>query len=136
MSENATTLTKRPKGYVTFVVILMGIISQLDNYLALVESAVIRDMAIDLYGLDPSITNIPLGILADLRAWIAIYGIIAFTVFFLSWFNDAYGRKKGLILLVLMLGVPSVILGFTPAGPQSFHLSLILYSIVTMATIA
>lgn len=136
MSENTTKLAKRPKGYVTFVVILMGIISQLDNYLALVESAVIREMAIDLYGLDPGISVIPTGILADLRGWIAIYGVIAFAVFFLSWFNDAFGRKKGLILLVLMLGIPSILLGFTPAGPQSFHLALLLYSIVTMATIA
>ncbi|MHA1371886.1 MAG: MFS transporter, partial [Promethearchaeota archaeon] len=136
MSESATFLVNRKKGYVTFVVILMGIISQLDNYLALVESTVIKDMAIDLYGLNPNTTEVPNNILANLRMWIAIYGVIAFAVFFLSWFNDAFGRRKGLILLVLMLGVPAILLGFTPSGPTSFHLVLLLYSIITMATIA
>ncbi len=117
--------TTRSKGYITFVVVLMGLISLMDNYLAQVEIGVFKYMAYDL-----QVTA------TELSLWIMVYGVIAFAVFFINWFNDAYGRKKGLILLVLMLGVPSLLLPMVPAGITGLHPAVLLYSIVTMATLS
>ncbi len=119
MNETETT---RPKEYVTFVVVLMGLIAFMDNYLSQVELGVMSFMIAD-FGVDPTFL-------------IAILGVIAFAVFFISWATDALGRKKGLVLLVLVLGLPPVLLLFTPSGPDGLYPSIILYSIMTMGTLA
>ncbi len=125
MANAKLTLQERPKRYVTFVVLLMGLISLMDNYLAQVELGVFTYMAAD-WGLPQN----------ELLLQISLYGIIAFAVFFISWITDAFGRKKGLILLVLCLGIPAVLLTVTPEGPAGLPLGIVLYSLITMATLA
>ncbi|MBN2151034.1 MAG: MFS transporter [Candidatus Lokiarchaeota archaeon] len=122
----AATETTRSKEYIRFVVILMGLISLMDNYLAQVELGVLKYMAYDL-GISVN----------ELNFYFMIYGVIAFAVFFISWFTDAAGRKKGLMLLVLMMGIPSVLLpAVNPTGTAGIHVAAILYSLITMATLA
>nr|MDO8110260.1 MFS transporter [Candidatus Sigynarchaeota archaeon] len=125
MNANESVEGNRPKNYVTFVVVLMGLISLLDNYLAQVEMGVFTYMATD-FGIPQN----------ELLIWISLYGVVAFAVFLINWFNDAFGRKKGLILLVIMLGAPSLLLTLTPSGPVGMHPALLLYSIITMATLS
>jgi MFS family permease len=122
---NATDTTaggERPKKYVTTVLLIMGLIAFMDNFLSQLELGVMSYMVAD-FGTDPTLL-------------IALFGFIAFAVFFVSWFTDAFGRKKGLILLVLVLGVPSALLLITPDGPAGLYPSVILYSIMTMGTLA
>ncbi len=125
MENNGLNLQQRPKGYVRFVVVLMGLISLLDNYLAQVELYVIDDMVSDW--------QIPKN---ELLLLISAFGVITFAVFFISWITDAFGRRKGLILLVLCLGIPATLLIFTPSGPAGMNIGIVLYSLITMATLA
>jgi MFS family permease len=122
MNATETVGGERPKKYVTTVVLIMGLIALMDNFLSQLEIGVIGYMVID-FGIDPTLL-------------FAIFGIIAFAVFFVSWFTDAFGRRKGLILLVLVLGIPSTLLLLTPSGPAGLYPSVILYSIMTMGTLA
>lgn len=118
----------RPMNYVKFVVLLMGLISLMDNYLAQVELGVFTYMAADL-GYTAATQN-------QLLLLISAYGVLAFAVFFISWATDALGRKKGLIILVLAMGLPAAFLPLTPSGPAGLHASILLYSLITMATLA
>ena len=127
--EENIKFSKRPRGYMTFLVLTMSVISLLDNMMALMDTAVID---IPLVGMtdDFGISS------GDVRLWIAVYGLFAFLVFIIAWLNDALGRKKGLTILVLVIGVPAVLLPFTPSGPAGLHASMLLYGLLTLGTIA
>ncbi|TFG30400.1 MFS transporter, partial [Candidatus Thorarchaeota archaeon] len=60
-----------------------------------------------------------------------IFGIIVFGVFFIAWFADAYGRRAGIMVLVLTMGIPSILIVFLSINVYIF---LLLYSVVIMAT--
>ncbi len=127
MNETNDGSTK-PKQYITFLVVLMSLISLLDNTLALIDTRVVTYMEAD-FGFAPNS--------GDVQFWISVYGVLAFLVFIISWLTDAIGRKKGLIILVLLLGVPSILLPFiTPDGPAGLHPSMLVYGIITLGTIA
>jgi MFS family permease len=128
MNETVDTGTTRSPKYVTFLVLLMSLISLLDNTLSLIDTRVTTYMEDDFGFVRNS---------GELQFWISIYGVLAFLVFVISWLNDAIGRKKGLIILVLVLGVPSILLPFvTPDGPAGLHPSMLFYGIITLGTIA
>jgi MFS family permease len=116
---------QRPRWYTKFIIANMAIIALLDNTLSLLEGSVISLMEKD-FGFEQNS--------GELQIWIGLFGIVSFGVFFLNWFADSYGRKKGLILLVLVLGVPAMLLPLTPSGPAGLIPAMILYSIMTLAT--
>jgi MFS family permease len=60
-----------------------------------------------------------------------IFGIIVFGVFFIAWFADAFGRKRGMMALVLVMGVPAILIVFLSS---SVHVFLLLYSFIIMGT--
>ena len=124
------SITQRSGKYVAFVVGFMGLIALLDQYLNLVENAIIDDIITEYFLVNNAITQ------GFFQFWQGIYGIIGFFVFFISWLSDAYGRRKGLLVLILVMGVPAMIIPFTPAGPMGFHFFMILYSIVIMGTLS
>lgn len=115
----------RPRWYIPFIIANMAIIALLDNTLSLLESSIISLMEAD-FGFDPNS--------GEIQIWLGIFGIVSFGVFILNWFADAFGRKKGLILLCLTLGLPAIFLPLTPSGPAGLIPSMILYSIMTLAT--
>lgn len=106
----------------------MGLIALLDQYLNLVEMAIIDDIVIEYFG--------SLSYLGFFQILQGIYSIIGFLVFFISWLSDAYGRKRGLLVLILVMGIPAVIMPFTPTGPVGFNFFMILYGIVIMGTLS
>jgi MFS family permease len=101
----------------------MSIIAMLDNTLAMLESSVISRMRADF--------ELSAG---ELQLYIGLFGVLTFGVFLINWFSDAFGRKKGLILLVFMMGVPAITLPLTPSGPAGLIPSMLLYSLIMLAT--
>ena len=120
MSE---TVEQSSSGYVWYLVIFMGLVGLLDQYLSQVEGPLIPFILEDF-----GITAVEFAI------WQGIYGVIAFLVFFIAWISDAYGRRKGILVLMLVLGVPTVLIVLFTEG--NFHLFMILYSIIILGTIS
>ena len=117
------TVEQRSSGYIWYLVIFMGLVGLLDQYLSQVEGPLIPFILEDF-----GITAVEFAI------WQGIYGIIAFFVFFIAWLSDAYGRRKGILILMLVLGVPTLLVVFTTEG--NFHWFMILYSIIILGTIS
>ncbi len=117
------TVEQRSSGYVWYIVVFMGLVGLLDQYLSQVEGPLIPFILEDF-----GITAVEFAI------WQGIYGIIAFLVFFIAWISDAYGRRKGILILMLVLGIPTVLIVLFTEG--NFHLFMILYSIIILGTIS
>jgi MFS family permease len=118
--ERATGTHVVSKGYMIFLVILMGLVSQMDSWLSLIETKAVPGVLASF--------GISAGEFAFKQG---IFGIIVFGVFFIAWFADAFGRKRGMIALVLVMGVPAILVVFLSS---SVHVFLLLYSIIIMGT--
>ncbi|MFX1460111.1 MAG: MFS transporter [Promethearchaeota archaeon] len=116
--------TKLKSGrYQWFIVIFMGLVGFMDNNLNLMEGQVVPFILLE-YGL-PS---------TDYFAfWQGIFGIATFSVFILSWFTDAFGRKKGTLVLILLMGIPAFLIIFLTPDIWSFY---ILYTILITGTVS
>ncbi|TFH27390.1 MAG: MFS transporter [Promethearchaeota archaeon] len=109
----------RSKGYMTFLVIFMGLVALVDQYLSLIETTAI-----------PHLINY-FGITADtFFLWQGIFGIMAFVVFLVSGLADLYGRKIGILILLLMMGGSATLIGLI--GTSSFWVFMILYAILIL----
>ncbi|MFX0072435.1 MAG: MFS transporter [Candidatus Hermodarchaeota archaeon] len=115
-------LEPRSKGYMVFLIIFMGMVGLMDNFLSLVEGPALPYI-LDEFGVTAQ----------EFAFWQGIYGIITFSVFFIAWIADAYGRKKGLLVLILVMGVPALLIGFTAF---TFHMFMLLYALVITATLS
>ena len=120
MSE---TVEQRSGKYVAYLVVFMGLVGLLDQYLSQVEGPLIPFILED-YGITAP----------EFALWQGIYGIITFGVFFIAWFADAYGRRKGILILMLVLGIPALLIVFMTEG--NFHIFMILYSLVILGTLS
>ncbi|GAJ18835.1 unnamed protein product, partial [marine sediment metagenome] len=94
----------------------------MDNFLSQIESVAVPYLLVD-FAITPE----------TFAFWQGIYGIISFAVFFIAWISDAFGRKKGILLLLLVLGVPALFIGLTAF---TFHLFMIFYAIIITATLS
>ncbi len=117
------------KRYMIFLVVVMGLVSQMDSWLSLIETKA-------LPGIIDTFWNNPVGTardaaLAEFGLLQGIFGIIVFGVFFIAWFADAYGRRTGMFVLVLTMGIPAILIVFLSINVYVF---LLLYSVVIMAT--
>ncbi|MDF1540106.1 MAG: MFS transporter, partial [Candidatus Thorarchaeota archaeon] len=120
------------KGYMIFLVVLMGLISNLDSWLSLIESKALTGILRDFWGITTASTAGEVTAAQSEFAFLqGIFGIIVFGVFFIAWFADAYGRKKGMMLLVLVMGIPAILIVFLSINIYMF---LLLYSVVIMGT--
>ena len=116
------TIEQRSSRYIAFIVIYMGLVGLLDSYLSLVETVAVPYILAE-FGLLPQ----------EFAFWQALYGIITFSVFFLGWFTDAFGRKKGVLVLMLITGIPALLIGLTAF---TFHMFMILYAIIITMTLS
>ncbi|MGY5879889.1 MAG: MFS transporter [Candidatus Thorarchaeota archaeon] len=123
-SQAAPAIEQRSSRYIIFLVVVMGLVSQLDGWLSLIESTAVPFITTEFFAGDA----------AEFALWQGLFGIIVFLVFFIGWFGDAFGRKKGILLLTLVMGVPTIFITFLPAGPSSAVMFFILYSVVIMGT--
>jgi MFS family permease len=115
--------TLRSRRYQWFIVIFMGLVGFLDNNLNLMEGQVIP-FIISEYGLPSN---------EYFAFWQGIFGIATFSVFILSWFTDAFGRKKGTLVLLLLMGIPAFLIIFLTPNIWSFY---ILYTILITGTVS
>lgn len=125
-SETTSGVSKR---YMIFLVVVMGLVSQMDSWLSLIETKA-------LPGIIDTFWNNPVGVardaaLTEFGLLQGLFGIIVFGVFFIAWFADAYGRRLGMMTLVLVMGIPAILIVFMSINVYVF---LILYSIVIMGT--
>jgi SP family galactose:H+ symporter-like MFS transporter len=109
-----------PRGYVVYLVILMGLVSQMDSWLSLIESKAV-----------PGILATFAVSASQFAFYQGLFGIIVFGVFFIAWFADAFGRKFGMLALVLVMGVPAILIVFLSS---SLYVFLLLYSLIIMGT--
>ena len=123
-SKTAPVVDVRSSRYMIFLVVVMGLVSQLDGWLSLIESTAVPFITTEFFAGDS----------AEFALWQGLFGILVFLVFFIGWFGDAYGRKKGILLLVLVMGIPTIFITFLPTGPGSAVMFFILYSVVIMGT--
>ena len=121
--------TKQSRGYLAFLVLFMGLIGQMDVWLSLIETPAAPSILAEA-GLDAS-TQWLFGL------WQGIFGVIVFLVFFIGYFSDAFGRRKGILALILVMGVPAGLILFVPditVGSIGWYLFLLFYSIAIMGT--
>ena len=108
------------KRYMIFLVLIMGLVSQMDSWLSLIETKAVNSIVAD-FGIQVS----------DFSLLQGIFGILVFGVFFIGWFADAYGRRLGMMLLVLVMGIPTILIVYLSLDVYWF---LFFYSLVIMGT--
>ncbi|MHA1298259.1 MAG: MFS transporter [Candidatus Helarchaeota archaeon] len=147
MAEN---LEGRSKSYLIFLVLTMGLVALIDQYLNLIETTAIPYIVEEFWFTPRWIQTLKasmgLGMasVGQFAYWQGIYGIITFTVFLINWSADAIGRKKGVLILLLFMGIPALIIGLSPhanpltpaAADPAFHFFMVFYAIVIMASLS
>src|SRR4030042_3410672 len=119
----------RSKGYIIYLIIFMGLVALMDQYLSAVVKTTVISNIIDEYFSDISKADA----VVQFGWWEALYLIPTFFIFLLNGLNDIIGRKLSILILILMMGFSSLaIVFFTP----SFHLFMLFYSIVTFTTVS
>jgi len=118
-----TVIESRPRStkYMVFLVSFMGLIALVDNYLSLIETTAI-----------PKI-NLHFGITLDyFLLWQGIFGIVAFLVFLIGLLADLWGRKIGILVLLILMGSSALLIGIV--GAMNFWIFMVFYAIVILAT--
>ncbi len=117
-----TKIRARSNGYMVFLVIFMGLVAVMDQYISTVKSTVLPYM-LEEYG-----------ITASHFSWNeALYLIATFFIFLLNGLNDIIGRRWSILVLVLLMGLSSLgIVLFTP----TFGAFMIFYTIAMFTTVS
>ncbi|MGV9170994.1 MAG: MFS transporter [Promethearchaeia archaeon] len=120
--KESKAIKPRSRGYTIFLVLYMGLISQMDQYLSLIEGPAVPLIILE-FGIERS----------EFAFWQGIFGFLTLSVIFLAWFSDAFGRKRGIIVLILLMGLPILgILFFS----FNLLLFLIFYAIIITGTLS
>lgn len=118
----ASFIKPRPRRYIIYLVLVMGIVAIMDQYLSMVPITYMNSI-LDEYGVTAS----------QFEWWEALYLIPTFFIFALNGLVDIIGRKFSILVLILIMGFSSLgIVLFTP----TFHFFMIFYSIVTFTTVS
>jgi MFS family permease len=122
--EKKITGLKNPqtRRYILYLVIFMGMIALMDQYLSFIETTAIPNILREY-----SVTD------AQYSWWKALYFIPTFLIVLLNGLTDIIGRKKSLLILILLFGLASF--GIVYATP-SFHLYMLFFAIITFATVS
>ncbi|MCK4279240.1 MAG: MFS transporter [Candidatus Thorarchaeota archaeon] len=124
--ESGEQSPKISKNNLIFLVLVMGLVSSMDTWLSMIETKAIPNILDEWW---PAIAGeVARSEFATLQG---IFGIIVFGVFFIGWYADAYGRRKGMMLLVLIMGVPALMIVFLTTDLYVF---LLIYSVMIMGT--
>ena len=74
-NQTAPAVDQRSRGYLIFLVIVMGLVSQLDGWLSLIESTAVPFITTEFFAGDA----------AAFALWQGLFGILVFLVFFIGW---------------------------------------------------
>jgi MFS family permease len=121
-TETGTAVKKRNRPYVVYLIILMGLVALMDQYLSTVKTTAIPYLIKEY------------GITAARFQWLeALYLISSFFIFALNGLNDLIGRKRAMLVLILMMGLSALgIVLWTP----SIHLYMAFYAVVMFTTVS
>jgi MFS family permease len=114
----------RPRRYLTFLVIFMGLVAIMDQYLSTIKMTAMPYILKE-YNLTA----------AEFHTLETFYLILTFLVFLLNGLNDLIGRKWAILILILMMGLSSLgVVFFTPAG--AVHPFMLLYAVIILTTVS
>ncbi len=120
--EATATGRARSRGYLIYLVILMGLIAVMDQYISTIKTTAIPYI-IEEYGITAS----------RFSGLEALYLIATFFIFLLNGLNDMIGRKRTILILVLLMGLSSIAIVFlTP----SLHLFMLFYTVAMFTTVS
>jgi len=115
-------LIARSRRYLALLVVLMGLVAIMDQYLSTVGLSA-RPYILEEYSLTPSQFS-----------WLeSLYLSATFLVFVLNGLNDIIGRKFAILVLVLLMGLSA--LGIVLATP-SLPLFMIFYTVAIFTTVS
>jgi MFS family permease len=122
MVSEETKAFVRSKQYLLYLIFFMGMVAVMDQYISTIKTT-----AIPLIVTEFGITE------AEFSWWEAVYLAPTFLIFALNGLNDFIGRKWSILILMLLMGIPSLaIVYFTP----SFHLFMVFYGMAMFATVS
>lgn len=120
--KSGTVIKTRSRRYVFYLVVFMGIVAIMDQYLSMVPITYMNAI-LEEYSITAS----------QFEWWEALYLIPTFFIFALNGLVDIIGRKFSILVLILIMGFSSLaIVLFTP----TFHLFMVFYSVVTFTTVS
>jgi MFS family permease len=112
----------RSRSYLVYLIILMGLVAVMDQYLSTVKTTAIPYI-LEEYGIS-----------ASQFSWLeALYLISSFFIFVLNGLNDVLGRKWAILVLILMMGLSA--LGMVLLTP-TIHLFMVFYAVVMYTTVS
>ncbi|MBN1281284.1 MAG: MFS transporter [Candidatus Thermoplasmatota archaeon] len=114
--------TKRTRRYVWYLVLVMGVVAIMDQYLSFVETVAIPQILVE-YNLQAS----------QFAWWEAVYFIPTFFIFLLNGLTDIIGRKFSILILILMMGLSSLAVVY---ATPSFHFFMVFLAIITFTTVS
>ncbi|MHA2309056.1 MAG: MFS transporter [Candidatus Heimdallarchaeaceae archaeon] len=120
-TEELNESRPRSKKYMYFLVTFMGLIALVDNYLSLIETEAIP-LINDHFSID----------LPYFLFWQGIFGIAAFLVFLIGLLADLWGRRIGILILLILMGGSALIIGIV--GANSFWIFMTFYAILILGT--
>ena len=113
---------ERTRKYIIFLVIFMAMVAIMDQYLSFIETTAIPYI-LEEYSVSDT----------QYAWWKSIYFLPTLLVFLLNGLNDIIGRKKTILILILIFGLSSFgIVFFTP----SIHMFMIFLAIITFAAVS
>ncbi len=115
-------MEERSRQYIWYLIFFLAMVAIMDQYLSLVETTAIPYILHDY-----SVTA------DDYSAWKIIYFLPTFLIFALNGLNDIIGRKRSLLILIVLFGLAS--LGIVVATP-SFHWFMLWFAIITFGTVS
>lgn len=122
VKQPGTGRAVRSRSYLTYLVVLMGLVAIMDQYLSTIKTTAIPYI-IEEYGISAS----------RFSGLEALFLIPTFFIFLLNGLNDMIGRKWAVLILILLMGLSSLaIVLFTP----SLTLFLTFYAVAMLATVS
>lgn len=122
LKKTDTFMNERTKQYLFYLILFMGMIAIMDQYLSFIETTAIPNILHEY-----TVTDV------QYSWWKALYFIPTFLIFLLNGLTDIIGRKFSILLLILIFGCAS--LGIVFATP-TFHLYMVFFAIITFATVS
>ncbi len=121
-TETVNESRPRSKKYMIYLVSFMGLIALVDNYLSLIETTAIPKIVNHFGSID----------LQGFLFWQGIFGILAFLVFLIGGAADLWGRKIGILILLILMGGSALLIGIV--GHLNFWVFMIFYAMVILGT--
>jgi len=115
-------MQEQSRKYLIYLVILMGSVALLDWYLS-TAIAVALPHLLEEYSIKDF----------EFSMWEALYLIPTLFIFLLNGLNDIIGRKLSILLLLLLMGLPSIAIFYFA---NNFHLFMIFYAIINFALVS